>query len=75
MPTPIESLERAYEIGKAAGLHYVYMGNVPGAKSENTFCYKCGRMLIERMGYRILANHIKNSCCPDCGARIAGFEL
>ena len=75
VPTPIESLERAYEIGRTAGLHYVYMGNVPGAKSENTFCYKCGRMLIERMGYRILANHIKDSCCPACGAKIAGFVL
>jgi len=75
VPTPFESLERAYDIGRAAGLHYVYLGNVPGAKSESTFCYKCSRMLIERVGYRILANHIKNSCCPDCGAKIAGFEL
>ncbi len=75
LPTPFESLERAYEIGKSAGLHYVYLGNVPGAKSESTFCYNCGRMLIERVGYRILANHIKNSCCPDCGVKIAGFEL
>jgi pyruvate formate lyase activating enzyme len=73
--TPVESLQRAEQIGKAAGLRYVYLGNMPGAKSESTFCYQCGRMLIERMGYQILANHIKNSCCPDCGVRIAGFEL
>jgi len=75
VPTPASSLERAYEIGKSAGLHYIYLGNVPGAKSESTFCYKCGRMLIERIGYRIIANHIKNSRCPDCGTEIAGFEL
>ncbi len=75
VPTPIESLERAYEIGKSAGLHYVYLGNVPGAKTENTFCYNCGKMLIERFGYHIAANYIKNSCCPDCGVKIAGFEL
>ncbi len=75
VPTPISTLQRAYEIGKSAGLHYVYLGNMPGAKSESTFCYKCGRTLIERMGYRIIANHIKNSCCPDCGTKIAGFEL
>jgi len=75
VPTPIESLERAYNIGREAGLHYVYLGNVPGAKSESTFCYNCGRMLIERVGYRILANHVKNSCCPDCGTKIAGFGL
>jgi len=75
VPTPLESLERAYDIGRAAGLHYVYLGNVPGAKSESTFCYKCGRTLIERIGYRIVANDIKDSRCPDCGTEIAGFEL
>ncbi len=75
VPTPISSLERAYDIGRAAGLHYVYFGNVPGSESESTFCYKCGRMLIERVGYRILANHIKNSRCPDCETEIAGFEI
>jgi pyruvate formate lyase activating enzyme len=74
-PTPVKALERAEQIGKEAGLHYVYIGNVPGSKSENTFCYNCGRVLIERIGYRILANHIKNNCCPDCGTKIAGFEL
>jgi len=73
--TPADSLKRAEQIGKEAGLHYVYLGNVPGAKSESTFCYKCSRILIERVGYRILANHITNSCCPDCGTKIAGFKL
>jgi pyruvate formate lyase activating enzyme len=73
--TPAESLQRAEQIGKEAGLRYVYLGNVPGAKSESTFCYNCGQMLIERVGYRIAANHIKDSCCPDCGVTIAGFEL
>jgi pyruvate formate lyase activating enzyme len=71
-PTPVESLERAYKIGKAAGLRYVYVGNMPGSRLENTFCYKCGKMLIERVGYRIAANKIKDSCCPDCGTKIAG---
>ena len=75
VPTPVDTLERAEAIGKAAGLHYIYLGNVPGAKKESTFCYNCGRMLIERVGYRIVANHIKNSCCPDCGTKIAGFEI
>jgi pyruvate formate lyase activating enzyme len=74
-PTPLGSLEAAYEIGKSAGLHYVYLGNVPGAKSESTFCYNCGRMLIERLGYRIARNEVKDSKCPDCGTKIAGFGL
>ncbi|MBN2182440.1 MAG: AmmeMemoRadiSam system radical SAM enzyme [Sedimentisphaerales bacterium] len=74
-PTPLSSLERAYEIGKAAGLHYIYLGNVPGAESESTFCYNCGRILIERIGYHIAGNYIKDSKCPKCGTKIAGFEL
>jgi len=75
IPTPIETLERAYEIGKEAGLRYVYLGNVPGAKSESTFCYNCGTVLIERIGYTIRANNIKNGHCPACGTKVAGFEL
>lgn len=74
-PTPVSSLERAFEIGRSAGLHYVYLGNVPGAKSESTFCYHCGRVLIERVGYRIGVNDIQNSKCPGCGTTIAGFGL
>ncbi len=71
-PTPPKSLQRAYEIGKQAGLLYVYLGNVPGSKQENTYCHKCGHTLIERIGYNIASNKIKNSTCPDCGEKIAG---
>jgi pyruvate formate lyase activating enzyme len=74
-PTPLASMQRAEQIGKAAGLRYVYLGNMPGTQSANTFCYNCGRMLIERIGYQIAANHIKDSTCPDCGTHIAGVEL
>jgi pyruvate formate lyase activating enzyme len=71
-PTPPKSLQRAYEIGKQAGLRYVYLGNVPGSKQENTYCYKCGHPLIERIGYNVSSNKIKDSYCPDCGEKIAG---
>jgi pyruvate formate lyase activating enzyme len=74
-PTLVQTMRRAEEIGKAAGLRYVYLGNVPGDKSENTHCYNCGRLLIERTGYTIVANEIKDSKCPNCGTHIAGFEL
>lgn len=73
--TPIESLQRAAQIGEEAGLRYVYLGNVPGTRSESTFCAKCGRMLIERTGFRMVANEIQDSRCPQCGTEIAGFEL
>ena len=75
VPTPLATMEAAYEIGKSAGLHYVYLGNVPGTRTESTFCYNCGDMLIERVGYRIAFNKIKDSKCPHCGTEIAGFEL
>ena len=75
VPTPTETLQQAEQIGKEAGLRYVYLGNMPGEKSESTFCYSCGRLLIERLGYRILSNSIEKSCCPDCGVKIAGVEI
>lgn len=74
-PTPLASLERAYQIGKAAGLLYVYLGNVPGSREENTFCHRCGGLLIERSGYTIETQRIRDSHCPDCGAKVAGVGL
>ncbi len=73
--TSLKTLERAYSIGIEAGLRYIYIGNVPGARGESTICYSCGRELIERMGYRILANSIEAGKCPDCGVKIAGYEV
>ncbi|MBN1796766.1 MAG: AmmeMemoRadiSam system radical SAM enzyme [Sedimentisphaerales bacterium] len=73
-PTPVETIERAEQIGKAAGLRYVYPGNIPGRKSESTFCYKCGKLLIERRGYHIGSNLINNSRCPECQTVIAGYH-
>ncbi|MBP8604883.1 MAG: AmmeMemoRadiSam system radical SAM enzyme [Phycisphaerae bacterium] len=74
-PTDSTVLDRAYDIGRQAGLRYVYVGNMPGARAESTFCYSCGTLLIERQGYRIIQNRITDSRCPVCGADIAGFEI
>ena len=70
--TPLETLRRAREIGLAAGLQYVYEGNVPGEGGESTRCHACGTMLVERHGYHILANHLRAGCCPGCRAQIPG---
>ncbi len=72
--TTSRTLIRAAEIGVAAGLRYVYAGNLPGAvgRFENTYCPECRALLIERVGYRILSQRIRGGCCPDCGAVIAG---
>ncbi|MDM8522480.1 AmmeMemoRadiSam system radical SAM enzyme [Desulfococcaceae bacterium HSG8] len=73
--TPVESLVRAREIGIRAGLRYVYVGNVPGEKGEDTYCYSCGKTLIDRWGFSIRENHIRNGKCRYCGAQIDGVGL
>lgn len=64
--TPVETLKKAYKIGKEAGLKYVYTGNVPGIPSEDTFCPKCNNLVIDRTGY-IISRYDKNGKCPKCG--------
>ena len=70
-PTPPETLREARKIGLEAGLRYVYQGNVPG-EGEDTYCHECGELLVQRYGYKILANRIEDSRCPYCGAKVAG---
>jgi len=74
-PTPIATLRRACDIGRAAGLHYVYEGNVPGEGGENTLCPSCSTLLIHRYGFTIDINRIRNGACPDCGVAIAGIGM
>jgi pyruvate formate lyase activating enzyme len=73
--TPAPTLIRAAEMGRAAGLRFVYAGNLPGATGnlEDTRCPQCGATVIERRGFRILRNRIAGEGhCPACGARIPG---
>ncbi len=70
-PTPKSTILRAYEIGKQAGLHYVYGGNIVDAKMENTYCPKCGTVVIERHGYEV-ERRDDDGKCGKCGAAIAG---
>jgi len=71
--TSVATLRRAREIGMEEGLHYVYEGNVIGEKGENTYCYVCGGLLIERYGLTLTRNYLQDGKCPECGARIDGF--
>ncbi len=72
LETPLETLERAYDIGKKGGLEFVYIGNVPGGGSENTICPHCQETLIRRQGFFVQENRIRDSRCPACGTKIAG---
>lgn len=74
-PTPLSSLEMAWAIGKEAGLQYVYVGNVPGDERNSTFCPECGKTVIGRSGFAVLAKNLKNGKCAACGRSVAGvFE-
>lgn len=70
--TPVSTLRRAREIGRAAGLRYIYTGNIPGDTGENTYCYRCNELLIERFGFTVRRNYLKDGCCHQCGAPIDG---
>ena len=70
--TPLSTLERAWKIAKGAGLHYVYIGNVPGHEAENTYCPKCGKPVVRRAGYSILEMKVSRGRCAYCGNPIAG---
>jgi pyruvate formate lyase activating enzyme len=72
-PTPIETLQRAQEIGLEEGLRYVYLGNVAG--ESNTSCHQCGQLLIRRSGYWIGENHVRDGRCPTCGSSVAGVGM
>jgi pyruvate formate lyase activating enzyme len=69
--TSHETLAKAYEIGKEAGLKYVYVGNIPDSRREATHCPKCEKMLITREGFLIDKNKLRNGKC-DCGEEIEG---
>ncbi len=68
-PTPLASLERACEIGRRAGLEFVYVGNVCGHESGNTFCHVCGKMVVRRNGYDVQVTGLDGrGGCMFCGA-------
>jgi pyruvate formate lyase activating enzyme len=72
--TPVGNLLRGYQHGKNTGLNFVYAGNLPGKvqNAENTFCPYWQRTLIERVGYRVVSNHVKEGHCLGCQNLIPG---
>jgi pyruvate formate lyase activating enzyme len=69
-PTPLATIERAYEIGRKTGLRFVYAGNVPGHQSESTVCYACGKTIVQRSGYETSVEGLDGSKCAFCGAEL-----
>jgi pyruvate formate lyase activating enzyme len=71
-PTPLGTLEKAYDIAKSEGLHYPYIGNVPGHRGENTYCPSCNSVVLERHGFSVNRNLVASGLCQKCGTKIPG---
>jgi pyruvate formate lyase activating enzyme len=72
--TDAGTLLRAYEIGKRAGLRYIYPGNIPGAfgDREGTHCPNCNAVVIGRRGFRVVSYHLVDGKCAECATPIPG---
>jgi len=73
--TPVSLIGSAVQIGREAGLRYVYAGNLPGDPTESTRCYSCRRMVIERFGFTVTGYFLKDGRCGHCGTPIDGVGL
>jgi len=70
-PTPLRTLETAYNIAKEEAMKYVYVGNVPGTEKDNTYCPNCGKLLIRRHGFDVTYDGLtSDNRCPKCNAEI-----
>lgn len=72
-PTPISTLERARGLALDAGMHFPYVGNVPGNPGNHTYCPSCGAIVIERHGFLIETIRLRDGRCTKCGTPIAGI--
>ena len=70
--TPVLMLEELRRIATSEGIHYVYIGNVPGHKGNYTSCHNCHKVIIERKGYFIAQYNLKDGRCRFCNTRIPG---
>ena len=72
--TPVATLERAYELGRSAGLKFVYPGNVHGmvGNLESTHCPSCDAIVIDRRGFSVRNVRLQDGKCPECETPIPG---
>ena len=75
LPTPLRTLEGAWHIGREAGLHFIYVGNVPGHRYDHTYCPHCQALLIKRFGFEeiTISRALREGKCAQCGQAIAGI--
>jgi pyruvate formate lyase activating enzyme len=73
--TPQSTLRLAHELGRKAGLRYVYVGNMPGVHLEDTLCPGCNKAVIERWGFQVKKRHTRDGRCVHCGTIIDGVQM
>jgi len=71
--TPAAALDRAREIASAEGIYHVYIGNILRPDAQNTSCHGCGKLLVERRGYKVVQNNIVSGRCPACRETVYGI--
>ena len=71
--TPKKTVEAARQIGFDEGLNYVYISNISPHDGNNTYCPKCGKTLIKRLGFSVIENNLKGNKCCKCGHKIPGI--
>jgi len=71
-PTPVATLSNARNLALARGMHYPYVGNVPGHPGNHTYCPNCKKIVIERQGFFVTAMNVKDGRCKFCRRKIAG---
>ncbi len=71
-PTAPATLERLRKVCRDAGLHYVYIGNVPGHPANHTYCPGCGKLVVRRHGFARPEVHLQGGKCVFCGTAVAG---
>jgi pyruvate formate lyase activating enzyme len=74
-PTPVETLHTARQIGLSCGLRYVYLANFLEQGAQDSVCHECGQILIQRRGFQLLENRMRDKSCPFCGTLIPGVGL
>ncbi len=72
-PTPRGALIAARDIARETGINYVYIGNLDTPEGSNTYCPKCRRLLVERRGYWVVRNQVRDGRCPFCRETIPGI--
>jgi pyruvate formate lyase activating enzyme len=70
--TPARTVVRAREIAVEEGVHYAYVGNLPGHEYESTYCHSCGERIVERYAFHVGGTKIGDGKCTFCGTPVPG---